>query len=258
MSSSRSSEPRRRARAAGRGSARNGVRILVVALVGLAVPATLALARGRTTRHALAPATVSAAHNATLGETIVVDGRGRTLYWLSGDTTHHLECVSALCLKFWPPLTVASARTALRAGSGVHGKLGLFRRANGVEQVTLRGLLLYRFSGDKRAGTASGQGIASFGGVWRAVTATATSGAAAPSTPGAGSTPSSPTTPGGSPGSPGPTSSSTVTSMSSSTPGVNSAGSSSTSTATSTMTVGSQSTTTTTSTTSSYTYPYSY
>ncbi len=254
MSRSRPSDPRRPVRATGRRSARRGVRILVVAVAILVLPATLALARA--TRHT--PATVSAAHNSTLGETIVVDGRGRALYWLSGETTHHLECTSALCLKFWSPLTVASARSVLHAGAGVHGKLGVFRRANGAEQVTLRGLLLYRFSGDTRGGTAAGQGISSFGGVWRAVTAAATSVVTAPSSPSAGSTPSSPTTPGGSPGSPGPTSSSTVSSVSTSAPGVTSAGSSSTSTATITSSVSSPTTTTTTSTSSSYSYPYSY
>lgn len=255
MSPSRSGDPHRRARAARGRSARRGLPVIAVALVILAVPATLALARGRTTRRA--PVTVTAAHNAGLGETIVVDGRGRTLYALSGETTHHLECTSAACLRFWPPLTVASARSTLRAGAGVHGKLGLFRRSDGLEQVTLRGLLLYRFSGDQRAGTAAGQGISSFGGVWRAVT---TSGATGPSsTPGASSTPATPPTSGGSPGLAGPTGSSTSTSTSTSAPGVTSASPSSTSTATSSASASSQSTSSmTTSTSSTYTYPYSY
>jgi predicted lipoprotein with Yx(FWY)xxD motif len=250
--------PRRSARSR---PERHGLRILVLALAILAVPATLALARGRTTRHAPAP-TVTAAHNAALGETIVVDGRGRTLYALSGETSHHLECSSATCLKFWPPLTVASAHTTLRAGAGVHGKLGLFRRANGQEQVTLRGLLLYRFEGDSRAGMAAGQGIASFGGVWHAVTASATSTGTSPSSgTGGGSTPGAPGTGGGSSGSPGYGSGATTsTSTATSVPGVTSQSVPPTSTATSSATtVSSQSTSSSTaSTTSTYTYPYPY
>jgi hypothetical protein len=39
----------------------------------------------------------------------------------------------------------------------------------GREQVTERGDPLYRFSGDAAPGDARGQGISSFGGVWRVV-----------------------------------------------------------------------------------------
>jgi predicted lipoprotein with Yx(FWY)xxD motif len=112
---------------------------------------------------------VDSAHDAALSATILVDAKGRTLYALSGETTRHLECTSAQCLKFWPMLTVASSRTKLKAGAGVKGKLGLLKRPGGIFQVTLRGLPLYRFLGDTSAGTANGQLIASFGGVWHVV-----------------------------------------------------------------------------------------
>ena len=126
---------------------RRSISVLVLALVGLALPATLALARGRTTRHLTSRPTLTAAHNAKLGATIVVDAQGRTLYALSGETARHLKCSSALCVRFWVPLTVGSAHATLHAGAGVHGALGEFRRPDGSEQVTLRGLLLYRFVG---------------------------------------------------------------------------------------------------------------
>jgi predicted lipoprotein with Yx(FWY)xxD motif len=137
--------------------------------------AVLALTLG-VTAIALAAKTgfaVSSAHNSSLGEQIVVDGHGDTLYALTPETTHHLLCKSPECLRFWPPLTVNSHKAKLKAGAGVKGKLGLLRRKHGVFQVTLRGMPLYHFSGDSAPGDAHGQGIKSFGGQWFAATASA-------------------------------------------------------------------------------------
>jgi predicted lipoprotein with Yx(FWY)xxD motif len=100
---------------------------------------------------------------------------------------HHLLCKSSECLKFWPPLTVRSSKTKLLAGPGVHGHLAILRRSNGVLQVTLGGLPLYRYSGDQAKGEANGQGIHSFGGSWHVVSATSP---ATPTTPTKPSTPS--------------------------------------------------------------------
>jgi predicted lipoprotein with Yx(FWY)xxD motif len=110
--------------------------------------------------------------NATLGKTIVINPAGRTLYALSGETSHHLLCKQS-CFHTWPPLTVPSRSTKVSLGSGVHGKLGLIRRSNGSLQVTLRGLLLYRFSGDHATGETNGDGIEADGGTWHAATAAA-------------------------------------------------------------------------------------
>jgi predicted lipoprotein with Yx(FWY)xxD motif len=140
--------------------------VLVLALVGSSVVG--ALAAGGSVK-------LGAVANSALGKTIVVNPSGRSLYALSPETTRHLLCKSRECLRFWPPLTVPSRATKLREASGVHGKLGLLRRSNGVLQVTLRGAPLYRYSGDHAAGDANGEGIESFGGTWHAVTATASS-----------------------------------------------------------------------------------
>jgi predicted lipoprotein with Yx(FWY)xxD motif len=142
--------------------------------------------------------TVSSASSSTLGEQIVVNAHGHTLYALSPETTHHLLC-KGRCFAVWPPLTVSSRKTKLRAGSGVHGSLGILRRSNGMLQVTLRGLPLYRYAGDSAAGQANGQGIHSFGGTWHAMTASTDAGSApatnAPTTPGGYGEPSSSGTP---------------------------------------------------------------
>src|SRR6202035_5215851 len=118
--------------------------------------------------------TVSSATNTKLGKQIVIDAQGRTLYALQPETTHHLLCKSSACLKFWPPLTVHSNKTKLEAGPGVQGRLATLRRGNGVLQVTLGGLPLYRYSGDSAKGEANGQNIHSFGGTWHVLSAKST------------------------------------------------------------------------------------
>jgi predicted lipoprotein with Yx(FWY)xxD motif len=140
---------------------------------------------------AAATNTVSSKSNAKLGETLVVDAHGETLYALSPETSSHLLCKSSECLKFWPPLTVHSRKTKLNTGSGVHGHLAILRRSNGTLQVTLAGLPLYRYSGDRTKGQANGEGIQSFGGTWHVVKSTAK---VSPSTP-TTTAPTTPTTP---------------------------------------------------------------
>ena len=125
--------------------------------------ANLALATGTPT--------LSASHNSMLNKTIVVDARGRTLYALSPETVHHLLCKSHACLEIWRPVTVRSRAVALHAARGVEGHVALLKRSDGKLQVTLRGLPLYRFSGDSANGQASGDGIRSFGGRWHVVPA---------------------------------------------------------------------------------------
>jgi predicted lipoprotein with Yx(FWY)xxD motif len=150
-------------------------------------------------------AVVISASNAKLGMQIVVDGQGRTLYALRPESTHHLLCKSSACLKFWPPLTVHSSKARLKAGPGVRGRLAILRRADGVLQVTLGGLPLYRYAGDNAKGEANGQNIHSFGGTWHVLSAqgaaspttpaTSTTPAATPTTPATPATPTTPTTP---------------------------------------------------------------
>jgi len=117
---------------------------------------------------ALASSSVSvdSKSNSKLGQQILVTSEGRTLYVLSPETSHHLLCTSAECLKFWPPLTVSSSSAKLKDGSGVHGKLSLLHRSNGKWQVMVNGQPVYLFSLDKSPGEVKGQDFKSFGGVW--------------------------------------------------------------------------------------------
>lgn len=107
---------------------------------------------------------VKAQRNAALAKVIVVNARGLTLYRLKPETTKKVLC-DATCATYWPPVTVKSAKVKLIAGPGVKGKLTVFK-SGGQFRVALRGYPLYTFVGDTKAGTASGQGVQSFGGTW--------------------------------------------------------------------------------------------
>ena len=134
--------------------------------------------------------TIGSASSSKLGERVAVNSQGHTLYALSGESKSHQFCTSAECLRFWPPVKVSSKSTRLKAGSGVHGKLGVITRPGGLLQVTLRGLPLYRFSGDRGKAEANGEGITFPGGhVWHAVTAAS---GASPVTPAMSPSPPSP------------------------------------------------------------------
>jgi predicted lipoprotein with Yx(FWY)xxD motif len=162
--------------------------LTAVALTVGAVFAAIALASS--------PATVGSASNATLGERVLVNAKGRTLYVLTPETSRHLLCTSSECLKFWPPLTVPSRGTKLVRGAGVHGRLGILQRKNGILQVTLNGLPLYRFAEDKANGEVNGQNFKGFGGIWHVLGVSGAPSSAAPMSTPAASTPttSTPTT----------------------------------------------------------------
>jgi predicted lipoprotein with Yx(FWY)xxD motif len=148
--------------------------VAVVTVAAITVAAT-ALAAGSSL-------TLSSSSNSMLGKPVVVNPQGRTLYHLSPETSKHLLCKSKECLTNWPPLTVKSAKTKLKAGSGVKGKLALLHRSNGTLQVTLNGLPLYRYAGDSAKDDVNGEGIESFGGIWHAVKASSSSSATPPMT----------------------------------------------------------------------------
>jgi predicted lipoprotein with Yx(FWY)xxD motif len=145
-----------------RGRSRQAIGAVALTLVLAASSAAVALAAG-------APLTLGSASNSTLSRQVLVNPQGRTLYALSPESVSHLLCKSSECVKNWPPVTVRSRSVQLKAGPGVHGHLAILRRSNGMLQVTLRGLPLYRYAQDHARGDANGEGIESFGGTWHAV-----------------------------------------------------------------------------------------
>jgi predicted lipoprotein with Yx(FWY)xxD motif len=84
--------------------------------------------------------------------TVLVDGKGMTLYHYTLDHPPTIACTGA-CASIWPPLLVPS-------GAHVKGPAGLgtISRPGGAVQATYHGFPLYTYSGDKAAGQASGEG----------------------------------------------------------------------------------------------------
>jgi predicted lipoprotein with Yx(FWY)xxD motif len=143
--------------------------------------------------------TIDSAANAKLGQKMLVNSQGRTVYVLTPETAKHLLCKSSECLKFWPPLTAPSSKTKLKLAGGVHGKLGILHRGNGMVQVTLNGLPLYRFAEDHASGEVNGQNFKGFGGIWHVLsdagtTISTTPAASAPAPTSTTPTTSTPTT----------------------------------------------------------------
>jgi predicted lipoprotein with Yx(FWY)xxD motif len=97
------------------------------------------------------------------GRTLLTTTAGRTLYTLSVEKHGKFVCTAESgCTGIWHPLTVA-------AGVTPQGpvKLGTVSRPEGTVQVTYRGLPLYTFASDKKAGQVKGEGLKDVG-VWHA------------------------------------------------------------------------------------------
>lgn len=150
------------------------------ALVQAAVAGSFAL---KVNRHAkIVDVTGHTSHAAA-----VVNAHGLVVYILTGDSRHHPQCTSKQCLKFWPPVTVKSARRLTKA-PGIRGHLAVWRH-HGFNQVTIDGHPLYTFAPDKR-GVATGQGIKNFGGTWLVRLANGHNASASASAPAPAPTPS--------------------------------------------------------------------
>ncbi|MBM9508274.1 COG4315 family predicted lipoprotein [Actinacidiphila acididurans] len=119
-----------------------------------------ATASGSPTASTQATVTTRAVGN--LG-TVLVDGRGRTLYLFKADTTSKSTCNDG-CAVAWPPLLTTGKA---KQGQGVQsGLLGTSMRSDGGTQVTYNKHPLYMFSGDSKAGDSTGQGLTQFGAQW--------------------------------------------------------------------------------------------
>ncbi|HEY5024353.1 MAG TPA: hypothetical protein VII76_05200 [Acidimicrobiales bacterium] len=111
-------------------------------------------------------ATTVRAASTSLG-TILVNSEGMTLYTLTNGG-RPVSCEAA-CAGIWPPLVLSQGETTPTGGSGVSG-LGTVL-LHGATQVMHLGLPLYTYVGDTAAGEVKGNGLNTFGGIWRVVTA---------------------------------------------------------------------------------------
>jgi predicted lipoprotein with Yx(FWY)xxD motif len=102
---------------------------------------------------ASAPTMVTTAANKTWGRILVL-GNGTTVYRLASDPKNKSVC-SGQCAKIWPPVLLAPGQKHPVGHGGVTG-LGTITRSNGTHQITYKGVPLYRFIGDHKAGQANG------------------------------------------------------------------------------------------------------
>jgi predicted lipoprotein with Yx(FWY)xxD motif len=106
--------------------------------------------------------TVTVASNPKLGS-ILVDGKGMTVYLFVADTGTTSTCYSS-CASIWPPVLTTGAP---QAGAGADkSMLGTTTRTDGKVEVTYAGHPLYYFIKDKAPGDTTGQGINGFGALW--------------------------------------------------------------------------------------------
>ncbi len=102
--------------------------------------------------------------------TVLVNGKGLTLYlFLPDHHSSHSTC-SGICAAAWPPLLLPSGRSApLAAGRIDRSLLGTTIRNDGGVQITYNGWPLYRWPNDTSPGDATGQGLNNLGGLWYVV-----------------------------------------------------------------------------------------
>ena len=101
--------------------------------------------------------TVGSASSPNFGP-VLTGPNGMTLYTHAGDTATSSSCTGS-CATTWPPLETNGQPTA---GVGVTGQLGTLTRPDGATQVTYRGLPLYYWQGDAKAGDTTGDGVEGF------------------------------------------------------------------------------------------------
>lgn len=107
-------------------------------------------------------ATLAAATNTKLGKQIVVNSSGGTVYMFVPDGTSKTSTVPASVKPNWP--AVKGGASAPTVGPGLdQSKVAVNMQADGTDQVSYAGHLLYTFVGDKAPGDAAGQAL---GGNW--------------------------------------------------------------------------------------------
>jgi predicted lipoprotein with Yx(FWY)xxD motif len=101
--------------------------------------------------------TIQLASNSAIGQNLLVDSHGRTLYLFVPDGTGTQSTVPAQFKPNWPPLVASGTPIA---GSGVSlPNVSVATQSDGTRQVTYNGHLLYTFINDKAPGDTNGQGL---------------------------------------------------------------------------------------------------
>ncbi len=116
---------------------------------------------------AAAPVRVSTRTLPHLG-TVLVNGKGLTLYMFVPDKQKKVTCVKA-CAAVWPPLKLPKGAKEVAAGKAKASLLGSDPNPGGGRVVTYARWPLYTYIVDRKPGTASGQALNLNGGLWYVV-----------------------------------------------------------------------------------------
>lgn len=96
---------------------------------------------------------------------VLVNSEGHTLYIFEPDKHVKVTCVGA-CASLWPPVKLSSGQKAAVAGEAKSSLLASDPDSEGGQVLTYAGWPLYAYAADSAAGTANGQAVNSYGGVW--------------------------------------------------------------------------------------------
>ena len=150
------------------------MKIIALSVVGAAAAVTLSACgagsgyTAATTQPAGGTSSTGGLHTATtsLGR-VVVDAQGRTVYLLTADSHDHATC-DAGCQQYWPPVSAAGG------GPGLSAHVGSAALPGGGTTATVAGHPVYTYVGDHKPGDVTGEGVATFGGTWYALSSSGT------------------------------------------------------------------------------------
>jgi predicted lipoprotein with Yx(FWY)xxD motif len=101
--------------------------------------------------------------------TVLVNGKGLTLYMFVPDKRKRVTCVST-CAAVWPPVKLPAGAKAVAKGQAKAKLLGSDKNPAGGRVVTYNGWPLYTYVADTKPGMATGQALNLNGGLWYVLT----------------------------------------------------------------------------------------
>jgi predicted lipoprotein with Yx(FWY)xxD motif len=113
---------------------------------------------------------------------VLANHLSRSLYLFSIEKGSTVHCTGT-CLKTWIPLEVHSKTTPITIGRSVNGHVGYVTRGTNLFQLTYNTYPIYTYVHDTAVGQTKGEGVATNGGTWYLVRASATTAADTPILP---------------------------------------------------------------------------
>jgi predicted lipoprotein with Yx(FWY)xxD motif len=150
-----------------------GVALLVATACSSSSKSSTAVASTGSSSRSSSPGTMFTRANVPGLGTVVVDGRGYTVYVLTADGKSNVPCEDSTgCTKIWPDLPFPNGTTSATAGPGAQTSLlGSMKLSDGQTYPTYNKWLVYEYTGDTGSAQGHGEGIRSFGGTWYALDA---------------------------------------------------------------------------------------